>query len=206
MFESNYPVDFATARYPVIWNAFKRIASGASTDEKAALFGRTAARLYRIDLPLKTRSKWSKTMALAQDLRERLTLPAFAAPMFLCSGVELATECCKAGIIGSLTRNHCRDLAELEAQLKAVSEALARIADEHPGRKIGPLAVNISPTFGMDEMKAHLRGLQPLWSAHHRDLGRRPHRERAAHPGCGHAAFPRRDHDPLCRKGGEGRR
>ncbi len=29
-------------------------------------------------------------------------------------------------------------------------------ADEHPGRKIGPLAVNISPTFGMDEMKAHL--------------------------------------------------
>ena len=49
LFESNYPVDSATARYPVIWNAFKRIASGASTDE-AALFGGTAARLYRIDL------------------------------------------------------------------------------------------------------------------------------------------------------------
>jgi predicted TIM-barrel fold metal-dependent hydrolase len=49
MFESNYPVDSATARYPVIWNAFKRIASGASTDEKAALFERTAARLYRIE-------------------------------------------------------------------------------------------------------------------------------------------------------------
>ena len=64
-------------------------------------------------------------MALARDVRERLTLPAFAAPMFLCSGVELASECCKAGIIGSLTRNHCRDLAELEAQLKTVSEALA---------------------------------------------------------------------------------
>src|SRR5580693_1754242 len=96
-------------------------------------------------------------MALADDLYERLTLPAFAAPMFLCSGVELATACCKSGIIGSLTRNHCRDLAELEAQLKAVSGALARFADEHPGRKIGPLAVNISPTFGMDEMKAHLQ-------------------------------------------------
>ena len=50
MFESNYPVDFATARYPLIWNAFKRIASGASPDEKAALFGGTAARVYRIDL------------------------------------------------------------------------------------------------------------------------------------------------------------
>ncbi len=95
-------------------------------------------------------------MALARDVRERLTLPAFAAPMFLCSSVELATECCKAGIIGSLTRNHCRDLAQLEAQLKTVSEALGRFADENPKRKIGPLAVNISPTFGMEEMKAHL--------------------------------------------------
>ena len=95
-------------------------------------------------------------MALARDLRERLTLPAFAAPMFLCSGVALATECCKAGIIGSLTRNHCRDLAELEAQLEAVTGALARVADERPEPKIGLLAVNISPTFGRDEMKAHL--------------------------------------------------
>jgi predicted TIM-barrel fold metal-dependent hydrolase len=50
MFESNFPVDFATAAYPIIWNAFKRIASGASPDEKAALFSRTAARVYRIDL------------------------------------------------------------------------------------------------------------------------------------------------------------
>jgi nitronate monooxygenase len=95
-------------------------------------------------------------MALTQDLRARLTLPAFAAPMYMCSGVELATACCKSGIIGSLTRNHCRDLAELEAQLKAVTDSLARTADEYPGRKIGPVAVNISPTFGMDEMKAHL--------------------------------------------------
>jgi nitronate monooxygenase len=95
-------------------------------------------------------------MPLTAELRDRLTLPAFAAPMFLCSGVELATACCEAGIIGSLTRNHCRDLAELEAQLKAVGDALARFADRNSSRKIGPLAVNISPTFGMDEMKAHL--------------------------------------------------
>lgn len=95
-------------------------------------------------------------MALAQDLRDRLTLPAFAAPMFLCSGVELAVACCKSGIVGSLTRNHCRDLEELEAQLKAVAEALVLFSDEHPVRKIGPLAVNISPTFGNDEFRAHL--------------------------------------------------
>jgi nitronate monooxygenase len=95
-------------------------------------------------------------MALAQELRDRLTLPVFAAPMFLCSGTALAIACCKAGIIGSLTRNHCRDLDELKAQLKTVSDALARFADEHPACKIGPLAVNISPNFGNAEMAAHL--------------------------------------------------
>lgn len=95
-------------------------------------------------------------MALPDSLRDRLTLPAFAAPMFLCSGVDLATECCKAGIIGSLTRNHCRDLEELEQQLVAVTEALKAFADANPGRRIGPLAVNISPTFSTEEFRAHL--------------------------------------------------
>lgn len=95
-------------------------------------------------------------MALAPDLRASLTLPAFAAPMFLCSGVELAVACCQAGIIGSLTRNHCRDLEELEAQLKTVREALARFADAHPGRPVGPLAVNIAPTFSSAEFRDHL--------------------------------------------------
>lgn len=87
-------------------------------------------------------------MALPREISDRLTLPAVAAPMFLCSGVELATEVCKAGLVGSLTRNHLRDLEELEAQLKAVHDALARFHDLHPERRIGPLAVNITPTFG----------------------------------------------------------
>ena len=95
-------------------------------------------------------------MALPTDIRDRLVLPAFAAPMFLCSGVDLAIACCQAGIIGSLTRNHCRDLAELEQQLKTVTEAVARYADANPGRKIGPLAVNISPTFSTDVFREHL--------------------------------------------------
>lgn len=95
-------------------------------------------------------------MALAQDLRDRLTLPVFAAPMFLCSGAELAIASCKAGIIGSLTRNHCRDLAELEEQLKTVHEALARFADECPDRKIGPLAVNITPNASSEEFRENL--------------------------------------------------
>lgn len=46
MFESNYPVDRWGASYPVLWNAFKRLASGASDAEKRDLFAGTAARVY----------------------------------------------------------------------------------------------------------------------------------------------------------------
>lgn len=48
MFESNFPVDKGMCSYLVMWNAFKRIAAGASADEKKALFHDTAARFYRI--------------------------------------------------------------------------------------------------------------------------------------------------------------
>jgi len=48
MFESNFPVDKAMYSYPVLWNAFKRLAAGASAEEKSALFHDTAARFYRL--------------------------------------------------------------------------------------------------------------------------------------------------------------
>jgi predicted TIM-barrel fold metal-dependent hydrolase len=48
MFESNFPVDRAAASYAVVWNAFKRLASGASAEHKAMLFHDTAARVYRL--------------------------------------------------------------------------------------------------------------------------------------------------------------
>jgi predicted TIM-barrel fold metal-dependent hydrolase len=48
MFESNFPVQKRWCSYAVTWNAFKRIAAGASADDKAALFAGTAARVYRV--------------------------------------------------------------------------------------------------------------------------------------------------------------
>ena len=50
MFESNFPVDKGACSYPVLFNAFKRLASGASPSEKAALFAGTASRFYRLGL------------------------------------------------------------------------------------------------------------------------------------------------------------
>lgn len=48
MFESNFPVDKESCGYANLWNAFKRIAAGASAAEKAALFHDTATRFYRL--------------------------------------------------------------------------------------------------------------------------------------------------------------
>jgi L-fuconolactonase len=36
--------------YRVLWNAFKRLMQGASAGEKADLFARTAATVYRLDV------------------------------------------------------------------------------------------------------------------------------------------------------------
>lgn len=49
MFESNYPPDRWGASYPALWNAFKRIAAGASAEDKHALFAGTAARVYGLE-------------------------------------------------------------------------------------------------------------------------------------------------------------
>jgi predicted TIM-barrel fold metal-dependent hydrolase len=49
MFESNFPVDKMGIGYEALWNAFKRIAAGASADEKRDLFAGTATRAYRLE-------------------------------------------------------------------------------------------------------------------------------------------------------------
>ncbi|MDA3039591.1 MAG: amidohydrolase family protein [Actinomycetota bacterium] len=48
MFESNFPVDKTGIDYPVLWNAFKRIADGYDQTERAALFAGAARAAYRI--------------------------------------------------------------------------------------------------------------------------------------------------------------
>ncbi len=48
MFESNFPVDKHSGSYANYWNAFKRLASGATKAEKALLFRETARRFYRL--------------------------------------------------------------------------------------------------------------------------------------------------------------
>ena len=48
MFESNFPVDKNSYAYTTCWNAFKRVTSGYSASEKAAMYQGTAVRAYRL--------------------------------------------------------------------------------------------------------------------------------------------------------------
>ncbi len=51
MFESNFPPDKQSGGYTELWNAFKRMTSGASAAAKTALYSGTAARVYRLTVP-----------------------------------------------------------------------------------------------------------------------------------------------------------
>ena len=51
MFESNFPPDRLACDYAVLWNAFKKLAQGASDAERRDLFLGTARRVYRLELP-----------------------------------------------------------------------------------------------------------------------------------------------------------
>ncbi len=48
MFESNFPVDKESVSYPVLWNAFKKMAQSKSEREKHALFHDTATQVYKL--------------------------------------------------------------------------------------------------------------------------------------------------------------
>jgi predicted TIM-barrel fold metal-dependent hydrolase len=51
MLESNFPPDGRSCGFVPLWNAYKHILKGMTPDEKAAIFGLNAARIYRLDLP-----------------------------------------------------------------------------------------------------------------------------------------------------------
>jgi L-fuconolactonase len=50
MLESNFPVDKAMYSYRTLWNAFKILTAGATSNERTALFSGTAAKAYRISI------------------------------------------------------------------------------------------------------------------------------------------------------------
>lgn len=65
-------------------------------------------------------------------LRERLTLPVIAGPMFLVSGPDLVVACSRAGVIGSFPTLNARTTAVLDEWLARITADLAATPGSAP--------------------------------------------------------------------------
>ena len=72
----------------------------------------------------------------------QLALPVIGAPMFIASGPDLVIAQCKAGIVGAFPALNARPAEELPRWLARIERELAEFKAAHPGRPVGPYAVN----------------------------------------------------------------
>lgn len=75
-------------------------------------------------------------------LGENLSLPVIVSPMFLASGPELVTQCCKEGIVGSFPALNQRTSEGFEQWLQEISFLLADF-EQTTGKKPAPYGVNL---------------------------------------------------------------
>jgi len=95
-------------------------------------------------------------MALANSIRDSLTLPVICAPMFLVSGPALVREACLAGVIGGLPRQNARSFDEFEHWVDGVRHALDEAARRQPALRIAPMAINLNTRLPADELARNL--------------------------------------------------
>lgn len=85
----------------------------------------------------------SNVNSLMARLKNQLSLPVIAAPLFIISNPKLVIAQCQAGVIGSFPSLNARPASVLEDWLKEITEALAAWDIEHPERPAAPFAVNL---------------------------------------------------------------
>jgi nitronate monooxygenase len=81
-------------------------------------------------------------MPLPSALSGPLTLPVVGSPMFICSGPELVTAQCQAGIVGSFPALNARPQSLLGDWLDRIVEENAGYAAANPSAFVAPFAVN----------------------------------------------------------------
>ncbi|MEO1251647.1 MAG: nitronate monooxygenase family protein [Pseudomonadota bacterium] len=81
-------------------------------------------------------------MPTIADIKSRLRIPVFGAPLFIVSNPKMVIAQCKAGVVGSFPALNARPAEELEKWIIEIKEALARHDDENPDRPSAPYAVN----------------------------------------------------------------
>jgi nitronate monooxygenase len=73
----------------------------------------------------------------------QLAVPAIAAPMFLVSGPDLVSACCKNGVIGSFPAPNARPIEVLDEWMGKLNADLEDAKMNEPDRKIAPWAMNM---------------------------------------------------------------
>ncbi len=81
-------------------------------------------------------------MALPELLKNRLRLPAVAAPLFIISNPDLVIALCKTGIVGSFPALNARGEGEFEKWLIRITEELDAYNQANPDQPAAPFAVN----------------------------------------------------------------
>ncbi|WP_079509221.1 NAD(P)H-dependent flavin oxidoreductase [Mesobacillus jeotgali] len=102
--------------------------------------------------------------AVPESWWSQLTVPAIAAPMFLVSGPDLVSACCKNGVIGSFPAPNARPIEVLDEWMGRLNDELAQARVEEPERKTAPWAMNmvVHSTYSrLDEELALIKKHKP---------------------------------------------
>ena len=81
-------------------------------------------------------------MTLPAILKDGLSLPAIAAPLFIISHPPLVIEQCKAGVIGAFPALNARPESQLDEWLAEITETLDSYNRANPDKPAAPFAVN----------------------------------------------------------------
>lgn len=81
--------------------------------------------------------------AIPENWWNNLRVPAIAAPMFLVSGPELVSACCRNGVIGSFPAPNARPIEVLDEWMGRLNTELEEAIQQEPERKIAPWAMNM---------------------------------------------------------------
>lgn len=64
-------------------------------------------------------------MSFPSAIRQRMSLPLIAAPMFRVSGPDLVIEACRNGVVGAFPTANCRSIEQLDDWLSQISKTLS---------------------------------------------------------------------------------
>ena len=79
---------------------------------------------------------------LPDILKNNLSIPVVAAPLFIISRPNLVIAQCKAGVVGSFPALNARPQELLSDWIKEIKDELGEYQEQNPGKKVAPFAVN----------------------------------------------------------------